>query len=121
MPPVVTSDSGTDKARVLAEAVLRAGGDLGLSADEIGEVVGKHRTSLSRGKLAPDTKQGELGLMLVRIYRSLFALMGGDTDNMKHFMHTPNLGTGGVPSEQIQTVEGLYRVLSYLDAMRGRA
>ena len=121
MRSTIHSDSGADKGRVLAEAVLRAGGSLGLSSDEIGEVIGRHRTSLSRGQLAPNTKQGELGLMLVRIYRSLFALMGGDTDSMRHFMRTPNRGTGGVPGEQIKTVEGLYRVLSYLDAMRGRA
>lgn len=116
-----TQFSAADKHRVLAEAVLRAGRNLGLSPDQIAKVVGKHRTSLTRGNLAPDSKQGELGLMLVRIYRSLYALMGDDADNMKHFMITRNRGTGGIPSEQIQTVEGLYHVLVYLDAMRGRA
>lgn len=113
--------SNADQQRVLAEAVMRAGKALGLSSEQIAGVVGKHRTSLARGHLSPDSKQGELGVMLVRVYRSLYALMGGDVANMQHFMVTPNQGTGGVPVDQIRKIDGLYRVMVYLDAMRGRA
>jgi hypothetical protein len=35
-------------------------------------------------------------------------------------MHTENRDTGGIPAEQVRTVQGLTRVLEYLDAMRGR-
>jgi hypothetical protein len=39
---------------------------------------------------------------------------------MRHWMHTPNQHTGGVPAEQIKSVAGLAGVLEYLDGMRGK-
>jgi hypothetical protein len=82
-------------------------------------VIGKDRTSISRG-LDPASKSGELALLLIRVYRSLFVLVGGGPDDMKHWMHTANHHTGGVPAEQVQSVQGLNRVVEYLDAMRGK-
>jgi hypothetical protein len=35
-------------------------------------------------------------------------------------MRTDNLHTGGVPAEQVKTLQGLSRVLQYLDAIRGK-
>jgi hypothetical protein len=35
-------------------------------------------------------------------------------------MHTENRHTGGVPAEQVMTVQGLTRVVEYLDAMRAK-
>ena len=47
-------------------------------------------------------------------------LAGGDIGGMKHWMHTNNLHTGGVPAEQVKTVAGLTRVIDHLDALRGK-
>ncbi|MEM1154467.1 MAG: MbcA/ParS/Xre antitoxin family protein [Pseudomonadota bacterium] len=105
---------------ILAEATYRAAHQLGLSKSSVARIVGRNRTTIDRSGLDPTTKPGELALIFVRIYRSLFALMGGDTENMRHFMLTPNLGTGGVPLEQLQQVGGLVRVCEYLDAIRGK-
>ncbi len=74
----------------------------------------------SAQSLDPDTKQGELALLLIRIARALFALTGGDLQWMRHFMQTPNHLTGGIPSEQITTIQGLMTVLRFVDAMRGK-
>ncbi len=108
-----------DPRTLLSKALLNAGKALGLSKTAIGKVIGKDRTSLSRG-LDPDSKAGELALLLIRCYRSLFVLVGGRPEDMKHWMKTANLHTGGVPAEQVQSVQGLTRVLEYLDAMRGK-
>jgi hypothetical protein len=35
-------------------------------------------------------------------------------------MHTNNRHTGGVPAEQVRSVQGLARVVEYLDAIRGK-
>ena len=35
-------------------------------------------------------------------------------------MRTPNKVTGGVPAEQIKSVEGLVTVLQFVDAIRGK-
>lgn len=114
-----TLNSRFNDNEVLTEALLAAGRGLGLTQVVIGEVVGRDRTSLKR-PLEPASKAGQLALLLVRIYRSLFALVGGDPDHMQHWMFTANHHTGGVPAEQIRTPEGLVTVVSYLDAMRGR-
>ena len=109
---------------VLAKAVLNAAAELGLNQADLAAVLGVHRTAISRLKrnpaLAPDSKQGELALMLVRVARALFALTGGDEDWIRHFMRTPNKVTGGVPAEQIKSVEGLVTVLQFVDAIRGK-
>ncbi len=109
-----------DRADVLGRSAYAAGEYLGLSRSEVGVIVGRNRTSIDRNGIDPDTKSGQLALMMIRIYRSLYALMGGDAGNIRHFMQTANRGTGGVPAEQIRNVQGLVRVCEYLDAIRGK-
>lgn len=108
-----------DDANVLAEALLRAGRAMGITQAELGKAIGKDRSSLRRG-LDPASKSGELALLVVRCYRSLYVLVGGRDEDMRHWMHTGNVHTGGVPAEQIRSVQGLNRVVEYLDAIRGK-
>lgn len=108
-----------DPKLILAKALVRAGKALGLSQAELGEVVGKDRSSIARG-LDPGSKSGELALLFVRCYRSLYVLVGGNLGDMRHWMHGANLDLGGVPAEQVKSVQGLTRVVEYLDAMRGK-
>ena len=108
-----------DNNAVLSEALLNTGKALGMTQVQVGNVIGKDRTTLSRG-LSPASKSGELALLFIRCYRSLYVLIGGKPDDMKHWMHTENRHTGGTPVEQVQTVQGLNHVLEYLDAMRGK-
>lgn len=109
-----------DEAAVLVKAFTNAGKTLGLNKTVLGEVVGRDRTAFVRGRLAPDSKAGELALLLIRCYRSLYALMGGNEQQMRHWMRTENVHTGGVPAEQVRTVTGLTEVVAYLDAIRGK-
>lgn len=109
-----------DPAVVLAEALVNAGRSLGLTQADLGEVIGKDRTAVSRGRIDPATKPGELALLLIRVYRALFVLVGGDEAAMRHWLHTANHHTGGVPREQLRSIQGLVEVLSYLDAIRGK-
>jgi hypothetical protein len=109
-----------DKADILAEAFGNAGRYLGMKQSDLGEIVGKDRTAISRGRVDPDSKAGELALLFIRCYRALYALMGGDPRQMAHWMHTENRHTGGIPAEQVKTVQGLITVLEYLDAIRGK-
>jgi antitoxin Xre/MbcA/ParS-like protein len=109
-----------DENVVVTKALLNAAKELGLTQADVGAVVGKDRTAISRNGIDPDSKAGELALLLIRAYRALFVLVGGDSGQMRHWMHTDNLHTGGIPAEQIRTVQGLLRVVGYLDAIRGR-
>ncbi|MDP5143662.1 DUF2384 domain-containing protein [Rheinheimera baltica] len=118
LQPVSTPDE------VLAKAVLNAADQLGLKQAELAAVLGIHRTAVSRLKQAlsldPKSKQGELALLLIRIARAVYALTGGDAAWIKHFMHSPNQLTRGIPAQQVQTVHGLMQVLHFVDAIRGK-
>lgn len=122
MPALAQSRSTPDQ--VLAKAVLRAAEQLGLSQSALAEVLGVHRTTITQLKknlkLDPNSKQGELALLLIRLARALFALVGGDQVWIQHFMRTPNRATGGVPAEQVTRLEGLFAVLRFVDGMRGK-
>lgn len=109
---------------VLAKAVLKASEQLGLKQAELAAVLGVHRTAISRLKqnqsLDPLSKQGEIALLVVRIARALFALTGGDSEWIKHFMHTHNNVTGDIPAKQIESIQGLMTVVQFVDAIRGK-
>jgi Protein of unknown function (DUF2384) len=114
------ADSPVDPTAVLTQALVTAGKELGLTQAELGVIVGRDRTALNRRSIEPASKSGELALLLIRAYRALYVLVGGDPRQMQHWMHTHSLHVGGVPAELIRTVPGLVRVVEYLDAIRGR-
>lgn len=113
-----------DPKSVLAKALLNAADQLNLKQAQLAAILGVHRTAISRLKtnpeLDPKSKQGELALLLIRLYRSLYALTGGDVMWMQHFLNSPNRVTGGIPSLQIQSITGLVTVIQFLDAVRGK-
>lgn len=113
-----------EKKVVLAKAMFNAAEQLGLKQSQLAAVIGVHRTAISRLKnnpeLDPASKQGELALLLIRLYRALYALTGGDVEWMRHFMNTPNRVTAGVPVQQIESIRGLVSVLQFVDAIRGK-
>jgi hypothetical protein len=111
-----------NRAAVLANALLNAGHRLGLNHTEIAAVLGLHRTAISRlkqrPKINPESKHGELALMLIRIYRALHALTDGNPQWMQHFMRTPNSLTGEVPAQQIQEIDGLMKVMFCVESLQ---
>ena len=113
-----------DPGSVLTRAALSAAHRLGLRNNRLADVIGTSEATVSRlsgGRtLDPSSKQGELALLFVRLYRSLDALVGGDDAQARAWLHSKNSHLGGVPAEQIRRVEGLVDVIQYLDGMRGR-
>ncbi|HEY0304332.1 MAG TPA: MbcA/ParS/Xre antitoxin family protein [Longimicrobiales bacterium] len=114
----------TDPAAVLTKAVLAGARMLGLRNRELAMVIGASEASVSRltaGRLIePDSKEGELALLFLRLFRSLDALVGGHEAKARAWLHADNTHLGGVPAERIRRVEGLVDVVQYLDSMRGR-
>lgn len=110
---------------VLTRALLRAGTRLGLKPRDLSAILGVSPASLSRltngtRRLAPESKEGELALLLIRVFRALDALVGGQPEQVKQWFHAPNAHLGGVPATRVRTIEGLLHVAQYLDAMRGK-
>ena len=111
-------------ATVLTKAVLRAARALGVTQKRLAAILGASEASVSRlGRtkhLDPDTKEGELALLFLRLYRSLDTLVGGDADKARAWLWADNSHLGGVPAQRIATVSGLVDAVSYLDALRGK-
>ena len=108
---------------VLTRAVLRAAGLLELSSASLARVLGVSEASVSRlasgaRTIDPQSKEGELALLLVRVYRSLDALVGTDAVQRKAWLHSPNRALNAKPANLIERADGLVSVVNYLDAMR---
>ncbi len=117
--------SQPDAGAVLTRAVLAAANILGLSQKDAARIIGvspatMSRLATARRGLQPHSKEGECGLLLVRIFRAVDALLGGREADVRAWFHAPNAHLGGVPAARVQTVEGLVHVAEYLDAMRGK-
>jgi len=123
MPDAAPSRVQPDQGVVLTKAVLRAGDKLDVRAKQLALVLGLSETTLSRMKkgdfvLEVDTKPFELGVLFVRLFRSLDAIVGGDEAVARSWLENPNLALDGRPVEKIRTVVGLTDVIAYLDARR---
>ena len=114
-----------DPAAVLTKAVLRAADRLDLRNRTVATTLGLSEATVSRMRaggysLQPGQKSFELGLLLVRLYRSLDAIMGGDDAASRAWLRTGNTVLGGEPLAMIQTISGLMNAVQYLDSRRAR-
>ncbi len=112
-----------EPGRILTKAVIRAAERLNLKGRVLAAVLGVSETTLSRMKrgdfiLETDTKPFELGVLFVRLFRSLDAIVGGDEAVARAWLDNPNVALDGRPIEKIRTVAGLVDVIAYLDARR---
>jgi transcriptional regulator with XRE-family HTH domain len=112
-------------ANVLTRALVRASRNLGMSQRDLAAILGVSESSVSRLRrgrtIDPDTKEGEIAILFLRMYRSLDALVGGSDDDARNWLHAANHHLGEVPAELVRGVAGLVRVADYLDAMRGKS
>jgi transcriptional regulator with XRE-family HTH domain len=125
-PRSLAVGSQVDPGEVLAKATTRAAALLGLRGAALARVIGLSEPTVSRllrgeRTLAPGSKEGELAALLVRVYRSLDALVGNDDGKRAAWLNSHHHALGGVPRELLQTVEGLVATLNYLDGMRATA
>ena len=113
-------------AEVLARALVRAAGLLGLRQADVAEVLGSSAASISRTfagerDLAPESAEGRHALLFLRVFRSLDTLVGGDAAKARSWLSAENRHLGGRPPlALLRTTPGLVRVADYLDAMRGK-
>jgi len=108
---------------VLTRATLRAAELLGVARKALATILGVSPSTVSRlddRPLDPARKEGELAVLFVRLFRSLDALLGGDTEKARRWLHAGNRHLGGVPAQRIRTVTGLVDAIEYLDALRGK-
>ncbi len=112
------------RERVVTTAVTRAARLLDLSDAELAAVLGVSETTVSRmraseRRLKEGSKQFELGVLFVRLFRSLDTITGGDDRTARSWLRNENLALGGRPLDQIKTISGLTYGIAYLDSRRG--
>ena len=108
----------TDQSRVLSEAAARVAGCWKLTNEQLGAILGLSPATASR--LERSGKAFELAQYLVRLFRSLDALMGSDDRASISWLRTENLDLGGRPVDLIRTVRGLSDVADYVDDYRAQ-
>jgi hypothetical protein len=72
------------------------------------------------GGFVLDGKPLELALCLIRVFRGLDAINGGEVLVTRSWMANPNSDLIGVPKAIIASATGLVDVMNYLDAARAR-
>ncbi|WP_332817551.1 MbcA/ParS/Xre antitoxin family protein [Sphingopyxis sp.] len=117
--------SQADQGRVLSEAVARVAACWKLTNDQLGAVVGISAATASRLRsgsyqLQRSEKAFELGQYLVRLFRSLDALMGSDDAASMSWLKSENIDLGGRPIDLIRSIRGLSDVADYVDDYRAR-
>ena len=110
------------KSIVLTKAVARAAGNLGLPRNVLARVLGVSPATVTRiyagdYQLDPGRKEWEFGLLLVRMFRALDALVA-DAPGARVWLSSENRALQARPIDLIAQTEGLVRVVHYLDASR---
>ena len=111
------------RGAVLTKAAMRAGARLGLSGKLLSDVLGISEAQVSRMRngeadLRENTKAFELAALLVRVFRSLDAIVGGDEAAAKAWITSENTALGARPIDRMRSIQGLADVVTYLDARR---
>lgn len=114
-----------EKERVLTRAILKLAHFYELSGKELSAIVGISEASITRlyqGKktISPDSKEGEMTLLLLRLYRSLNSLVGNNHQKARLWLQNHNHYFNDIPLTHIKTITGLVEVVNYLDAIRGK-
>lgn len=110
---------------VLSKALKRASDYWGISNKQLGEFCGLSEASVSRLKngsylLRYNSKEWQLAVLFLRVFRGLDSYMGGSTENEIEWLKSNNKALGGVPIELMRNVEGLASVVQYIDFVRGQ-
>jgi transcriptional regulator with XRE-family HTH domain len=122
-PPSQSAAQAADGARVLTKATLRAADLLGLTQGAVARIIGVSPATVSRMErglylIELGTKQAELAALLVRLYRSLDAIVGNSEADRRLWMGSQNEALGMPPRDAIETVDGLTFAVRYLDGAR---
>lgn len=113
-------------AAVVTKGVMRAAARLELSNRRVAAALGVSEATVSRMgaggyQLDPGSKPYELAVLLLRLFRSLDAMAGGDVAVARVWLRNSNTALGAPPIALIESVTGLVNVVGYLDARRALA
>lgn len=111
------------KETVLTKALLRAFDLLNLERSEIAAILGVSEPTLSRlykqeRFINPSSKEGELALLFLLIYKHLVSLFGNDLMQCQQWLRNSNEHLSDIPIELMKQIPGLMKVVNYLEFMQ---
>ena len=114
-----------EPVRVLGGAVTTAADLMGLNKGTLARVLGISAASAGRlysgaYQLNPNSKEWDMALLLVRLFRSLDAIMAGDEQALRSWLDAHNLALNARPLELLTNASGLVHVVDYVDSYRAR-
>lgn len=113
------------KDQILTKAVLNLARFYSLTGKDLHYILGISESTITRlnqGKtvLSQQSKEGEIALLLLRVYRGLNSLIGNNHEKAKQWLNSHNRYFNKKPIEHLKTITGLVEVVQYIDAMRGK-
>lgn len=114
-----------DDGKLLTSAVARIAEFWGLTNPRLGAILGVSESTASRlrsgkAELDPASKSFEAAQFLLRLFRSLDALLGSDDMSARAWLSTINLDLEARPLDLVESFKGLMTVCDYVDAHRAR-
>lgn len=122
-----------NKPGILTKAIKNLASELKLSRQELSAIIGASESTFSRlfkndahikddkkKFINPSSNEGRLAILLLRIYRNLDVLFGGNAKQSQIWLRSDNKHLGNAPIVLIKSIEGLVVVVQYLDAIRGK-
>lgn len=124
LPPRIPADVDS-RAQVVTKAVCAVAQRLGLRQRELAPILGLSEATISRllrGSylLREGDKSYELSVLLIRLFRALDAVTGGDEMVARAWLRADNTALGAPPLAYLSTITGVMDVLAYLDTRRAR-
>lgn len=118
----MSAEHKPEQSQVVMTAFTRACEVFGFNETQRAKLIGVSRATLSRNDcgFAMTSKTFELQVAFIRLYRSLYAMVGGDPKAMREWFDDHNLHLQGIPRELCFSITGLVHINDYLDALRGR-
>ena len=110
---------------LVTRALLRAAERLTIADGDLVDILGVSATSLWRLKrgdtvLKETSKEYEIALHVIRLFRGLGAIYGNNTADMARWMHAGNSALDDKPVEILKSLKGLFSVIGYVDAHRAK-
>ena len=124
-PNTAESNPQDQRRRILTQAVSRAAEFMGLRQNVTAHILGVSESTISRMQagdyeLKESSKEWELASLLVRLYRSLDAIMAGDEKALRSWLQGYNTALAEAPINLITKITGLTRTVEYVDSYRAR-
>ena len=124
---IAVSPASTESMRagqVLTKAVIKVADHLAIRNGELARTLGVSDATVTRMRrgdhhLQRGTKPFEIGQILLRMFRSLDSITGGDDKSSSSWLQSENTALAGKPVVLMQSILGLTRIVDYLDSRRG--